>query len=333
MIAEGAAVSAAGAIGSAFVNNGLAGLRTSEDRRLNYMYNEMSAENADVRTRALYNDFYSPAALMRQYKEAGLSPSLMFGGTPGQGGQSGAQGNGSGGLQTPYYPISAMEAAQMGLTLAETKKTEAEKENVIADTLTKLNQAQLQDLERQYKEIFNTLYKVGATIEGAWLYDRDNPENKYSFYELAERSDTYDNFLQTIRSKSGVPDDVNTEAGQRVLRTIYLSAKELNTELAQLKYNKVSADFQRSLINALQQQDFVKLNAQEAVQRLRTSIEVNSLTEDQKRAWTDLLNKIGEKGSTGRDIAVILGMIYYQTMTTLTTKAAGAAGNAIGSGL
>lgn len=333
MIPASAAISAAGSIGSAFVNNGLAGLRTSEDRKLNYLYNEMSAENADVRTRALYNDFYSPEALMRQYKAAGLSPSLMFGGTPGQGGMSGAQGSGSGGLQTPYYPISAMEAAQMGLAIAETKKTEAEKENVEADTLTKLNQARLQELEQQYKEAFTAIYRAGAIIEGTYLWDAEHPENKYSFYELAERSDTYDNFLETIRSKNGIPTDAWTEAGQKVLRTIYLSAKELNTELAQLKYNKVSADFQRSLINALQQQGFEKLNAQEAVQRLRTSIETNSLTEDQKRAWTDLLNKIGEKGSTGRDIAVILGMIYYQTMTTLTTKAAGAAGNAIGQSL
>lgn len=322
-----------GSIFSTVINNAWADERTRRDRENNYYYGELAAKNADARTRALYNDFYAPEALMRQYKAAGLSPSMMFGGTPGQGGMSGAQGSGAAGLQTPYYPVSALEAAQVALTMSETKKAEAEKENVEADTLTKLNQAQLQDLEREYKEAFTTIYRAGAIIEGTYLWDAEHPENKYSFYELAERSNTYDNFLETIRSKNGVPNDAWTEAGQRVLRTIYLSAKELNTELAQLKYNKVSADFQRSLINELQQQGFEELNAQEAVQRLRTNIEINSLTEDQKRAWTDLLNKIGEKGSTGRDIAVILGMIYYQTMTTLTTKAAGAAGNAIGQGL
>lgn len=96
------------------------------DRTENYRYNELAAENADARTRALYNDFYSPEALMRQYKAAGLSPSMMFGGTPGQGGTSGAMGAGAHGPQTMFSPSSLVDAAQAAALFAQAEKTKEE---------------------------------------------------------------------------------------------------------------------------------------------------------------------------------------------------------------
>ena len=98
----------------------------SQARLENYKYGEMAAENADRRTRALYNDYYSPAALLKQYQEAGLSPSLMFGGTPGQGGMSGAQGTGANGPGALYTPISMVEGAQAAALMAQAEKTKAE---------------------------------------------------------------------------------------------------------------------------------------------------------------------------------------------------------------
>lgn len=120
-IAGGAVQAGLGAI-----NNVWAQQQQGEARRQNYLYGEMAAENADARTRALYNDFYSPQALMRQYREAGLSPSIMFGGTPGQGGASGAQGTGASGLGTPYMPMSMIEGAEVANLMAQTEKTKAE---------------------------------------------------------------------------------------------------------------------------------------------------------------------------------------------------------------
>lgn len=108
------------------INYGIQKDLTDRDRRQNYLYGEMAAKNADKRTRALYSDFYSPEALKRQYEEAGLSPSLMFGGTPGQGGMSGAQGTGANGPTTPYMPLSLLEAAQISKINAETEKTKEE---------------------------------------------------------------------------------------------------------------------------------------------------------------------------------------------------------------
>lgn len=125
-----AAASAAGSVLSTVINNEYANYRTERDRQQNYQYNEKAAENADKRTRALYNDFYSPAALKRQYEEAGLSPSLMFGGTPGQGGTSGAQGGGPNGPQTPFMPLSLVDAAQAAALFAQASKTKAETKTI-----------------------------------------------------------------------------------------------------------------------------------------------------------------------------------------------------------
>ena len=49
---------------------------------VNYGYGEMSADNAQARTKALYSELYSPEAKVKQLKEAGLSV-LLAGGSCG----------------------------------------------------------------------------------------------------------------------------------------------------------------------------------------------------------------------------------------------------------
>lgn len=112
------------------INNALGWNNYSKSARLNYKYGEMAAQAADNRTRSLYNDIYSPGAQMRLLKEAGLSPSIYFGGTPGQGGMSGAQGSGASGGQAPFMPMSLVEAAQAKALFAQADKTKAEAEVV-----------------------------------------------------------------------------------------------------------------------------------------------------------------------------------------------------------
>lgn len=98
-----------------------------------YSMSEQAADNADRRTRKLYSDFMSPDALLQQYKQAGLSPSLMFGGG-GVGGQtpSGAQGAGSHQGST-FTPIDPMTGAQLELIKAEANKANAEAETIKGD--------------------------------------------------------------------------------------------------------------------------------------------------------------------------------------------------------
>ena len=150
------------AIGAA--NNAWSKERAREDRRENYIYGEMAADAADARTRALYNDFYSPQALMNQYKEAGLSPGMMFGGTPGQSGMGGAQGSGASGITTPYMPLSLLEGAQISKLNAETEKTKAETEQVKptaeADIAAKLSEAGYKDASRLYTASLNEYQEI-----------------------------------------------------------------------------------------------------------------------------------------------------------------------------
>ena len=142
-------------IGTTYLNNYLAGQRAQQDRRENYLLGEKAAENADRRTRALYNDLYSPSALMRQYKESGMSPGLLMGGTPGQGGMSGSINPGAGGIQTPYIPINAMEAAQLGMIKAQKENIEADTANKSADTAKKQKEAAYTAAQTTWQNLCN----------------------------------------------------------------------------------------------------------------------------------------------------------------------------------
>lgn len=105
----------------------MAGWREQQAREENYKYGEIAAKNADKRTRALYNDLQSPYALLQQYKEAGLSPSMMFsGGGVGAQPSSGAQGTGAAGINPNVFPMSQLDLANLRLMNAQADKTEEE---------------------------------------------------------------------------------------------------------------------------------------------------------------------------------------------------------------
>ena len=186
----GAMLGAAGInVAGGFLNN-LLGLATARyQQQLNYEYAEKQAQNADTRTRALYNDFYSPEALMRQYKEAGLSPSLIFGGTPGQGGQSGAMGS-SVSMGNPYMPISMLEAAQIANIQAQTKKTEAEAKTITGEN--ERGQAEIAKLwaDKGYTEVSTALTAEQVTTQQwqNYITGETAESNINTAYALAEQA-------------------------------------------------------------------------------------------------------------------------------------------------
>lgn len=315
----GAIIGAMAGMAQNAYNNEAAGRRAEEDRQRNHFYGEMAAEAADARTRALYNDFYSPEALMRQYKAAGLSPSMMFGGTPGQGGMSGAQGTGSAGLQTPYMPVSMLEAAQIANITAQTQKTKEETKNIATDTAR-------QEIQKGIEELTAGQYKSEWTLlNSTWV---DGEGKQTSLFELARESYTFNEFMEHVRHQEtdqSIKEAAQTEAGQKILRQIYMGANEFTRNILVLGEEGIKASFQQDIIKALKDQNFADLNAQAAVQALRTQISTQDLTEQQKRAWNALLEHFGEKGSTGRNIALILGMILMQSMQTVGGQVTGAA--------
>lgn len=152
-------LNAGGNILSAIVNNAWAQKREQNAREENYRYNEQAANNADARTRALYNDLYSPAAQMQQLKEAGLSPSIYAsGGLAGKSGSTGAQGAGASGIGPNVYGISALEMAQIANINADTKKKNAETGNIEEDTTLKQLQQDSLTLDNYIKDSQKDLF-------------------------------------------------------------------------------------------------------------------------------------------------------------------------------
>ena len=284
------------------LNNYWAEQQASKARAENYMYGEMSADNADTRTRALYKDFYSPQALLKQYQAAGLSPSMMFGGTPGQGGMSGAQGSGGAGTPTPYMPMSLLEGAQIANLTAETNKTKAETKNIEKDT-------DLKELERQMSELTTNQFKdEWKIINTKW---EDDEGNQTSLFEMADKYYNFESFLNDVRkdNKGNINFDASSEAEISKLRQIYESASRFNRDITILSQETVSAAFQMSITTALQKKGFADQNAETAVKQLKAAAETSELTIQQKEAWNNLLNKLDKKGSTTKDIIIVLGMI------------------------
>lgn len=96
---------------------------------LNYSYGESAARRADQRQRAQYWDLYSPQAKLKQFQEAGLSPSLMYGmsGTGGAGGTAtGAMGTGAGGQHGFGMAVDLSQMSQIKLNDALANKANAD---------------------------------------------------------------------------------------------------------------------------------------------------------------------------------------------------------------
>lgn len=111
--------------GVGMLNNAISNAYTQQGRAENYGYGEATANNATKRTKDLYESLYSPRARVEQLKEAGLSPSLMYGDN-GSVGQAGAQGTGAQGPINPYTPIDPLSAAQIRNLNAEADLKEAQ---------------------------------------------------------------------------------------------------------------------------------------------------------------------------------------------------------------
>lgn len=113
--------------GANLVNAGFNQLFANYNRKQNFHYNEKAAVAADNRQRQQFKDLYSFSAQLEEMKKAGLSPSMMYGGTPSQGGATAPQGAGVGGLNVaPTQLLDPMSAAQIGLIQAETEKVKEE---------------------------------------------------------------------------------------------------------------------------------------------------------------------------------------------------------------
>lgn len=130
----------------------------------NFIYPESLAMNADERTRALYNDLYSPQAQMEQIKAAGLSPSIYANsGMAGKSGVSGAQGSGGSGHPATGDIFSAISnAAGAAMQIAQVK-SQIELNKAQAKKLNEEAKTEAGENTRGSAEISNLLAQNGLT--------------------------------------------------------------------------------------------------------------------------------------------------------------------------
>ena len=171
---------------------------------LNYQYGEKAANNADARARAIYTDFNSPEAKVRQLQEAGLSTAMMYSGGGGGGGSAAAttasQGSGAGGQQGKT-PESTMQGAQLGLMLAQIRNlnADAEKKKVEATKTAGVDtQAQQQSIEESKQRVNKLITDVGNNI-----LEATNKQLQNSYDEIRNEIQTKTKNIQvaTIREQ------------------------------------------------------------------------------------------------------------------------------------
>lgn len=298
-------------VGTFGLNNLFADWQASRAAQRNYEYGERAAQNADLRTRRLYQDIYSPSALLEQYQKAGLSPSMMYGGTPGQGGMSGAQGTGAGISGVPFAPLSLVDAAQAHALNAQAEKTQAETQKVKAETTNT-------ELQNAWQEMANSQYKTEFTLLNTGYQMPDG--STQSYYDIAGHYYTYDKFIEACKEAAKNAGDqetitaLNSEQGQRTMRTIYKARHEFSKELANLKYDEYNANFQRTILECLNKRDFAEQNADTAIKELEAAAENAELTKEQKASFNHFIEKLRKTNSTTADIVIILSMLVGQYM-------------------
>lgn len=206
-------------------NMEFASKEAAKARAENYQYNEMAADNADKRQRQQWKDMYNIEAQMKQIKNAGLSPSLMYGGTPSPGGQAtGQQGGGANGTGAPTFTPIANTAGIADLmdTMASAKlkeaqanaieeKTPVEITQLLAEAGLKEASKALAEAQTTTQELINYVKNATKDIDikrieidaakAAYETNKAYWEAKNKELEFNFNTDTYDDRVQLIHEE------------------------------------------------------------------------------------------------------------------------------------
>lgn len=217
-----------------------------EMQRRSYTFNEMAADNADTRTRKLYNDFETPSAKKRMLEEAGFNPALVYGGMNGNIPQ-GAQGAGGsagasnlGGITAPNM----MHIFEILNSKKDLEVKESQKENIEADTRNKNA-----DTEKKGVEV----NKIKSEIE---LMRKQGKLTDAQVDKINKEIDLMDNQIDEVVSRINLnrknEDKIDAEIAKTNFETNFLlpSIKALNdfnagateVEVWGQKYNKQEID-------------------------------------------------------------------------------------------
>lgn len=247
-----AAISTGGNILNTFVEQMFA----EHNREHNFYYNEKAADNADNRKRAWYQDFETPAAMVRQLKEAGLSPSMMYGDMGGSSGVSAPQGAGVGGGAYPSGKIlDPLTIANIANINADTKKKDAERDNLEQDTANKGQEYEL----------------IGAQINNV-LKDTEYKQIGIKAMEISNELQSLALKIEQYKWDEGFTHEMIDSEARKLYNESFLSEEqwklaENNRKLAQETFdtnvNIVSAQYSNLMQDLLVKSSQISLNEQQ----------------------------------------------------------------------
>lgn len=236
-------------LGTGILNNAWAEQRENNARRDNYYYNEMAANAADKRTRALYEDYYSANAQLNQLRQAGLSPSVFFGGQGASGmssSPSGAAGAGANGISPNMHFIDPLTAAQIDNIKADTRKKNAE-----TDTEIGTNDRGAAEIENILKVNKLTAAETAFRESQKLAQDIDNDINEQTAHWQVE----------TIRNKTQIAFNQAQEV-YYAWQNAELNLR-LNEETFQTQVNKAQAELDLLITEEKLAQSNINLNKQQ----------------------------------------------------------------------
>lgn len=208
-----------------------------------YTFNEKAADNADTRTRNLYNDFETPSAKKRMLEDAGFNPALVYGGMNGsipQGAQ-GAGGNAGasnlGGITAP----SAMEIYEILNAKKDLEIKESQKENIDADTRNKDA-----DTLNKGKEYFKIDEEINLLKSQGKLTDEQAEKVKAEVGKISMEVDKI-----TSEINKNIAETEKIEFERKVLLPSMVALNKWNSGDSEIeifgdKYNKGELDFMMS---------------------------------------------------------------------------------------
>lgn len=296
------------------VNNIMAEKREGRARAENYRYGEMAADMADTRTRALYGDLYSPSAQVKQLREAGLSPSLFYGDGGGISGQTGAMGSGSGNISPNVFGFDPITSAQIANINADTRLKQNQANNVQSETDLNEIEKSMQEMKKKNASInFNLLNSFVILDDGSYSSLSSEATKYNSFHEYLNKC--RDIAEKTYGKESKFFESLYTETGLQTMRSIYLANKKLNSEIATFENSAISENLAKTITQKLAENDYANLNAKQITQDLKTATAEAEMDETTKNAWNNLLDKLGEKSETAKDVVIVISMIIDRIMS------------------
>lgn len=224
-------------------------------QHISYKLNEKAAQNADRRTRQLFNDLYSPQAQVGQLQDAGLSTGLMYA-------KGGVGGSGQGGAQA------APATNQIGnvFDLMQAKLMEAQIKNIEADTAKKSEEA---------KGIQATTRKTDTEIQNL-LMEQGLIELNKDYQALSNDIKTFEKvFVQETT-------EINIQKAEQELFNLIEQGKKLAEEAKTAGADAIVAQgtIDQRIVQATQQ---VTLNKMQ-IEAMKSGIKLNDATIDKINA-------------------------------------------------